>query len=299
MKTTAWKLAALAVALAVPAMAETPAVNFDQWVDAGALLQKARSDAKDGKAQYREYGPGRYGPAYRPPDRDCARFDFEPGGPSVSPTQTLRSTVYRQECRWVGDPRRGGYRDCWDRPGWTYAERATVEIAGPQPVHPWERQSFEVCLEGNWLSFHTIAAAYDYKVSGGGYYTLVPGKRVPMDPDPAGLTASDLVNAGTAFAMDVSDRWASYYAGETTRLHVALFKDVPGWRNDQVFEADVDFPAAGSYHVDFAGFKPKLEAGKSYYVKWGFKRLGKVSRPSFVKRGETGKTVFAPATAGL
>lgn len=48
--------------------------------------------------------------------------------------------------------------------------------------------------------------------------------------------------------------------------------------------------------VKFRGLE-ELEPGKDYYVKWGFKRVGKISKDKFVKRGKTDSITFSP-TAG-
>jgi hypothetical protein len=50
----------------------------------------------------------------------------------------------------------------------------------------------------------------------------------------------------------------------------------------------VDF---GSLIID------KLKTGKKYYVKWSFKRVGKISTEKQVDRGETTRVVYSPSSA--
>ncbi|MBI5244482.1 MAG: hypothetical protein HY922_12520 [Elusimicrobia bacterium] len=284
---------ALASALASAAYAETPVVDFDQGqIDVSKIVAGLKDDVKKDEAQIKDIRP-----AYTHATRDCVDFVFEPNGPSVSPQVWLQSTEYVQECSYHGNP---PTQHCWERPGFTHTERVQVEILNRQPVYPWEKEIVEVCLEGHWLSEYLLAAAYDYKVhERGGYITLTPGRRIPMNPDPAGIMAGNLVPSGAAFALGFDDRWASYYGGEQTSLKVALRENVPGWFDKTIVEKDISFPAAASYKVNFndylGEFNAKLKPGAKYYVKWGFKRLGSVSKPKFMDRGNTESVPFQPA----
>lgn len=291
--------AALAAALVVPAAldvrAQDPAVDFDRGAaSVGDIVRQAKASVKQDKAKVQDITG-----AYTRSERDCAQFVFEPHSPSVSEAVWLRSTEYVEECRYTpGHPDNGGgYRDCWERPRWTYRKKAQVEILNRQPVLPWERERFTVCLDGPWLDFDIDAAAYDYKVQGDneGRFTLVGGRKIPMDPDPAGIIAGIPANTGRGLSLEFSDRWHGHYAaqpGEQTVLHVELYREVPVWFDPKVAGGDLSFTPAASYKVDFSAFNPKLEPGRKYYVKWGFKRVGRISKSTLMKRGTTDKTEF-------
>lgn len=281
-----------ALAWTGPALAEGPALDFDRMnFSVKDIVSRAKAAAKADKTVVKPAHA-----ASRRAERDCAILAFEPNGPSRSEAVWLRSTEWIEECHWRGNPRDGGHYDCWERPGPTYRRQVQAEIAGRQPTLPWERETFEACLEGPWLSFYKISPAYEYQVreTSEGYWVLTPGRKIPTDPDPAGITAGALSNAGGSLVLDFADRWASYYgAGEQTQLHVELWRDVPNWFDPKLAEGDLTFNPAASYRVDFAQFNPKLEPGKKYYVKWGFKRIGRVSKPKYVKRGKTDSTTYA------
>ncbi|MEK7656887.1 MAG: hypothetical protein AAB412_03965, partial [Elusimicrobiota bacterium] len=233
--------------------------------------------------------------------RDCVRFAFGLEGAAVSEPAWLSSTEYIEECRNIpGNPREGGgHRDCWERPGFTHREKVQVKIEPRLPVFPWEREAVEVCLEGHWLDAYVVKGAYEYKISeAGGLFTLLPGKRLPMDPDSAGISAEAPLNHQRSLALSFKDKWASFYKGEKTLLKVALKQEVPGWFDTTIVEKEIPFPGADSYFVDFGSLIiDKLKTGKKYYVKWSFKRVGKISTEKQVDRGETTRVVYTPSSA--
>lgn len=278
---------------AAMARAEAPSLNFDQGVDIKAALDQARqSAAKDtAKVSAARVSATRY-------ETDCVRFTFAPDDAATSEAVWLRSTEWVEECHW-GDPRHGG-RQCWERPGYTYRERVQITLRDRKPLLPWESDTFRVCLQGPWLDIDDVATAYDYKVVNGGdrngHFVLAPTKKTPMKPDPAGIAAQSL---SSALALTLKDKWASYYAGEKVSFKLTLKKDVPNWFDPTLIEKEVVFAAADPYSVDlkaYAGeFSQKLEAGKKYYVKISFKRLGQVSKDSSVDIGETEHVEYRPA----
>ena len=289
---------ALAFALAASARAEAPSLDFDQSLDVSAVLGQAKEQAAESKEKIEAKSV--YGSSWRT-IRDCARLSFEPGDlRGVSEPVWLRSTEYIEECHPTGDPRYGGGQTCWERPGRTYQERVQVEILSREELRPWEREVVEVCLDGPWVSAYVIAGAHEYKVrENGGHVTLVPGRRIPMDPDEAGIAAKDPVYAGGGVSIEFADRWASYYHGEKTVLKAALIEEVPGWFDGKVVEKELSFDPADTYAVDFAQFRSEfqrqLRPGKKYYVQWSFKRVGQVSKPKQVNRGETGRVQIPQA----
>ncbi|UPT73281.1 MAG: hypothetical protein M0D55_15540 [Elusimicrobiota bacterium] len=286
-------LALSALLLAAPALAETPAVNFDQGIDASAILAGAKAAAKKDATVVSAMYPG--GRRTLP---DCVSVSFGANDPAASPTFELRSTEYVEECYQTGDPRHGGGRQCYERPGRTYHERASVTIRDRQPLLPWERDTFRVCLDGPWLSISEIETAYDYRlISGGNYngaYVVAPGKKVAQRPDPVGV----LGELDSAMAFTLKDRWASYYAGERIEIKWTLKKDVPNWFDPVIGEGSFSADAAPSYAADLSK-AGKLESGKSYYVEYSIRRLGKVSKDTWTKTLETPKVSRASLDLAL
>lgn len=288
MNTTRLTLAlALAASwIAAPALAETPAVNFDQGIDASAVLKDAKAAAKeDASVVETQYmGGSRTVP-------DCVTVSFGAADPAVSPAFELRSQEFVEECYQTGDPRYGGGRQCYERPGMSYQERASVTIQNRLPLLPWERDTFRVCLDGPWLTLDTLESAYDYRlISGGSYngnYIVAPGRKLAQRPDPVGV----LGELSPAMVLTLKDKWAAYYPGEKIEIKYALKKDVPNWFDPTIAEGTLLAASADSYAVDLS--KNKFESGKRYYVEYSIRRLGTVSTDSWTKTLETGKTPHA------
>ncbi|MFA6318829.1 MAG: hypothetical protein WC943_15580 [Elusimicrobiota bacterium] len=289
--------AVLALALSSQVRAEAPGLDFDQGIDASDVLKAAKQAAaqstiaKDApvSAMYRRY------------DRDCVNFTIRAADAPQTEAVWLRSTEWVQECHPSGP---NGSQTCYDRPGYTYRERASIAIRDRGEMFPWEFDSFDVCLEGPWLNIWARETSYEYKtVQGGTYdggYVLAPVKKIKMRPDPVGIVAQSFT---PRMVVSFKDKWASYYAGETTVLVLKLRKSVPGWFDATLLERELSFTAAETYAVDFmayAGeFSQKLEAGKPYYVEYSFKRLSKISTDKLQKVGETDKVSYQPAPAAL
>ncbi|MBI5883707.1 MAG: hypothetical protein HZB91_11460 [Elusimicrobia bacterium] len=300
MRRAALAIPAAAVALALssaPVFAGLPALDFDQGIDASDMLKAARAQAADSKVAK----DVAVRPLYRRYDRDCVKFTIGAKDAPQTESVWLRSTEWVQECHPTGP---NGSQNCYDRPGYTYREHASITIRNRGELFPWEYDSFDVCLEGPWLNIWNRETAYEYKtVQGGSYngdFVLAPVKKIQMKPDPTGVLAQSLSPQMTAV---FKDKWASYYAGETTVLVAALRKSVPGWFDATLVQKELSFPAADSYIVDFQAFakefSQKLEAGKSYYVEYSLKRIGKISKDKLVKVGESDKAVYQPAPAAL
>lgn len=284
MKTTRLTLTlAFVASLAAPVLAETSSVNFDQGIDASAILKQAKEAAKtDTKVVDAQYIGGRR------TVQDCVTVSFGANDPAVSPTFSLRSVEYIEECYQTGDPRNGGGRQCYERPGMSYHELASVTLQDRQPLLPWERDTFRVCLDGPWLSIYDIETAYDYRlISGGNYngrYVLAPGRKVAQRPDPVGV----LGELDPAMRLTLKDKWTSYYAGESIEIKYALKKHVENWFDPVVAEGSVTVPVAESYLVDLSK-SSGLQNGKSYYVEYSIRRIGKVSTDKFTRTLETNK----------
>ena len=285
----------MSVAFCGGAFAEEPNIDFDGGAAdiSGIVASMKAAEKPEGEADLKEIRIARR------TERDCVRFTFEPDGPEVSEAVWLRSTEYRRECHWVGDPRRGGRQECRDVPGRTYRERVQVELRERKTLYPWERESVAVCLDGNWLSIREVDLAHHYtSARSGGRYTLTAGEKKPMNPDRGGISAEAPAVSGDNLSVTFSDRWASYYAGESVVLSFRLKRVVEGWFDPTLVEKEVAFPAADFYRVDFAQFagefSESLKPGKKYYVEWGFKRVGRISKDAYIKRGDSPHGEYRP-----
>lgn len=287
-------LLALILSLSVPVLA-APSADFDAGVDSSAVLKAAKESAKKDATVVATYYPGG-----RRTVPDCVEFSFAPNDNPVSESVYLRSMEYIEECRPVGDPRNGGGQQCWERPGYSYSQRVQVTIRDRQPLLPWERDTFRVCLDGPWLYTDVLEAAYDYKlVSAGadnGNIIVAPTRKIAMRPDPVGV----LADLSGQFVLSFKDKWASYYQGETIVLKVKLRKEVKFWPDYTILEKEVALPVAEAYNLDLskflAEFSEKPSVGTNYYVQYSIKRVGKVSRDSFTKDLETARVSYAPAS---
>lgn len=291
---TKFLMAAVVAAVSVAAAHAAPSVDFDKGVDAKAFLSAAKTAAKEDKTDLKAAANKSRA------ERDCARFTFTPEGPTVSDSVWLRSTEYEEQCHQTGDPRHGGGRQCHEVPRWTHRERVQLELRNRQDLFPWENEIFEVCLEGRWLDLRSIRVAHDYRgTSSAGYYTLNAGARKAMDPDRNGIAAGAPAAQSKAVVVEFKDRWASYYAGEKVMIKAALRREVEGWFDPTLKEVELEFDAADAYSIDFNAyakdFSEALKPGKKYYVEWGFSRLGKVSKSTYMKVGDGPAGVYQPA----
>jgi hypothetical protein len=274
------RLAALAalVGLCAPAFASSPLPDLSE---AASAPPAAHASA---------IGGSRY-------DYDCVDVSFGASDPAASGAVTLRSQEWVTECVPVGgDPRRGGGgQQCWERPGFSYSRTVQVERLDAKPLLPWERDVFRVCLQGPWLDSRVQSAAYRYRLVDDGRLGRIAyqaGEKVATRPDPAGLSIAALT---PALSLTLNDRWASYYAGEAVKVHVELKKDA--FLSPTVSEFDLTMPTAQSYTLDLgrqAG--SAVKAGKKYFARLSFQRVGAVSNADRVKLGDTAKVEYRPAS---
>lgn len=295
-------------ALAAQASAQ---VDFDRGVNTKLFAEKAAA----------ELPVARPVPGFSHYSRDCARFAFGPAdGDQVSDRLWLRSTEYIQECRtdyvqqchtvMVPGPNHTQVpqqqcqtvpvQHCWERPGMTWSQTAQVKVLA-RKLLPWERESFDVCLEGPWANFYVNEAAYKYSVGRQGnydaLYELAPQYKVPMAADENGLGYVDFSYSDGKFNFKVSDRWAKEYAGEKVAIKVDLYSE--GWWvfNGYKGSKEFTFDAAGEYAMTFDEKdleKPASDdrsedfrGAKKYFLKWGFRRVGAISKNDFVKKDKT------------
>ena len=268
-------------------------INFDKGADVKGALGQA---AEVAVPQVKYPGFSRY-------SRDCSRFTFDASGAEATSARVmLASTEYVQECRpsgghYVPGPNGGpgsyvpGPQNCWERPGQTWRQSAQVHIAA-RALLPWENESFEVCMEGPWLTLNPLNAAYKYNVGQtGGYdtlFSLTPQYKTAMKPDVNGvnMTAFSYDPASKRFKVSLADKWAKAYAGEKVAVKIELKRDVANWFDSSLGSKEFSFDAAPGYELDFAA--ADLDRGaKKYYLKWSFKRVGKLSKDSWMEKGET------------
>ena len=276
-------------------------VKFDQGVDVtSALSQAAETKTPEVKS-----------PRFTSYTRDCSRFTFDAtGAAATSDKVSLASTEYVQECHNTGgyyvpgpNGQPGhyvpGHQNCYERPGQTWRQSAQVRIAA-RALLPWENETFEVCLEGPWLRLNTVDAAYKYTVTETGHFDvlfdLAPQHKVAMKPDPNGvnMTAFSYDPATKKFKVSLADKWGSEYAGEKLAVKVELKRDVANWFDSALGSKEFTFDAARGYDFEFSA--PELDKGvKKYYLKWGFRRVGKLSRDAYMEKGETIRLELASA----
>lgn len=292
--------AVLTAALPLMAAAETPAVNFDQGVDVSAVLTQARQASAQAALPPVAAVP-MYGVGY---DRDCHTFSFGADGTTVSEAVWLESLEWEEDCDWAGDPRYGGGRHCWRRPGYRYQQEVQVSLTERKPLLPWESDNFRVCLSGPWLDIDQEDSAYEYKVIAGGdrngRFKVSPLKRQLMKPDASGITPE----LSSGLALTLKDKWSSYYSGESIAFKLTLKRDIPNWFDPTLLQREFTFQTASSYQVDFkalaSALSEKLKPGQKYYVEVSFKRpAGKVSKPDMVKGSESEHVPYQQGSAAV
>ena len=287
-------------------------VNFDQGVD----LKGAIDQAVSAPVQL----PEAKGQRFSHYTRDCSRFTFDAtGAEATSEKVSLSSTEYVEVCHHTGGGihGEGGGPVCFERPGMTWRQAAQVHIAA-RTLLPWERETFEVCMEGPWMNLSVVDAAYKYSVTKAGDYdtlfNLVPQNRIAMKPDLDGINvaAFSYDKETRKFKLSLSDKWAKEYAGEKTALTIEVYKDINNWFDGYNGKGEFTLDAAASYELAFGlddlkmpeppnhdfdhhgghDYKGADDRGsKNYYVKWGFKREGKLSKDTFMKKGETSRVI--------
>lgn len=280
----------LFLALSPAAWAQTPALES---ADARALLGELRS------AHAPELGP--VAPAFQRTERDCATFVFREDAPALSQPVTLVSREYREECHY--GPR--GERWCREVPHWTERRQVRVEVAGRGKMLPWERDVFEVCLYGRWLSASVVDGSHEYAIDADGWGGLVRARalrKARSKPDFAGLMAERFAydDSSKNFVLELRDRWPEHYQGERVGLSFELKRQRDNWFDETVLKKELSLPTAAAYTLKLADFigelSGTLKSGKDYYLKWRFRRLGQVSSDKWVPERETEKAAYRGPT---
>ena len=236
--------------------------------------------------------------------RDCVRFTF---GPEDSGALTqkiyLRSTESNTVCHTVMQPGPNGtqvpVQHCYEQPGMTWTRYGQIKM-GDRKLFPWERESFDMCLQGPWLELYVNAAGYRYTAERQGstydtLFVLTPHEKAAMKADADGVNYADFSFSDGKFVFKASDKWAKEYAGEKVAIKVELYRDNALFFDTFKGEKEFIFDAAEGYEMAFTEedlAKPEadndpMRGAKKYFLKWGFKRLGSISKDNFVKKDKT------------
>jgi hypothetical protein len=236
--------------------------------------------------------------------RDCARWTFGPSDNEIiSERVRLYSQEYVEECYYTPSGPNGQLVEhCYNRPGASWRQSGQISIK-PRKLLVWEQETFEVCLEGPWMDLYQHEVAYKYAVDRKGHYDVLfvlnPLYKIQTDPDINGLQFVEFTYNETAktFKLNVNDIWAKDYAGEKVLIKAELRRDIPFWFDSSLGKREFLLDVAPNYEIvidpkqlvnreaDFNDIKAAKV--KKYYVKWGFKRIGKLSKDTFMKKGDT------------
>lgn len=146
------KLIILAACFGLTSAAVAATVNFDQGIDIKSVVKAAA----DSEVQVPE---ARF-PTIENITRDCKKIVFGANDPLTSPVVLLKSEEYGRDCENMGPP---VYQIC--RPySREYSAESKVVITAPRTLQPGQKEVFEVCLWGSYLSLKQVSPAYKYSV---------------------------------------------------------------------------------------------------------------------------------------
>lgn len=227
--------------------------------------------------------------------RDCEMVYFrsaDAGGGQSSGRIKLESVYTEKDC-----PSGGDLLNCEDREGERLRADAEVRMA-PRQLYPWETESVDVCLKGKELTVSPWNVSYEYSVSrtdenGATVYTLTPGARKPSHPDPKGLSTQGYALSGGVYSVTFLDKWAREYSGEKVMIELQLWSKASLWRPAKlVGSVERTFDSAGEYVLSFSAADISGDPDeKEHYLSWGFRRIGSVSLPVFVRVREELKRI--------
>ncbi len=153
-------------------------VNFDQGVDVKAAVNDAVvSEIKLPAAKFSQLVDI---------TRDCKKITFGAADPLTSAEYPLTSIETTQECQNTGTP---AGQICFPNTRRHY-ELAKIAITQPRELKPDQKEVFEVCLWGSFLSLKLVSPAYNYSVNRVlSTFELTPkGAAQPASADDKGLT---------------------------------------------------------------------------------------------------------------
>jgi hypothetical protein len=288
---------ALAMACACPVLAAEPAGDFTRGFSLEAALSGAPASPEAGRPSVQQFL------SKLRATRDCKFITFKAEDPLVSNPVSLTSYVFEKVCEEYQDG-----RHCFEKLLRKEHRKISVELTGSRTALPWERDVFGVCLEDTAISAEVAEGSHKYKLikKPGLPETRIEAfaeAKIAAAPAPSAITAGNLqLSEGPAgLTLELKDKWGAAYAAfsaERTVLKLTLKQDNPAWFDGVVLEKELELAPDGNYKIDFAQlaseFRRPLEAGRLYYVKWGFSRKGEISKKDFVHGGETPRTVFLP-----
>ena len=146
------KIASLAFILAFVQIAGAE-INFNQSVDVTAAINSAKaSDAVIPAVRF---------PVLVNSTRDCKKITFTATDPLTSPAVSLASREEYQDCQnmgpYVGQVCFPSYQN--------YSANAQVVVTQPRELKPGQKEVFEVCLWGSFLSMKPVSTVYKYSVN--------------------------------------------------------------------------------------------------------------------------------------
>ena len=220
--------------------------------------------------------------------RDCEMVYFRSAGAGQSSGRIKLESVYKEkDC-----PSGGDLLNCEEREGQRLRADAEVRMA-PRQLYPWETESVDVCLKGKDLTVSPWNVSYEYSVSrteenGVAVYTLIPGARKPSHPDPRGLAARGYSLSDGMYSVTFTDKWAREYSGEKVMIELQLWRKASPLRPAKLLgSVERKLDVAGEYVLSFGAADISGNPGKGeHYLSWGFRRIGSVSLPVFVRGSE-------------
>ncbi|MFH2203477.1 MAG: hypothetical protein ABIJ96_10205 [Elusimicrobiota bacterium] len=137
--------------------AAEPNINFDQGsIDVKAVVKQARKTAAAAPAGFQTAGMiSRW-------TRDCEDITFKEGDGPLSEMKFLKATIYEQRCQNI--PPAG--QICHEIPYRSETRQVRIRIEGRGPLAAGEKEVFQVCLDGWFLSARTRQSQlkYDFKL---------------------------------------------------------------------------------------------------------------------------------------
>ncbi|MCX5791500.1 MAG: hypothetical protein NTY45_04670 [Elusimicrobia bacterium] len=146
------KIASLAVILAFAQLAGAQ-INFDKGVDVKSAISSAKaSEAVIPEARF---------PMVTDITRDCKKITFTAADSLTSPLVSLVSRETGQDCQNMGYP----VGQICTPTFRNYRAEAQIVVTQPRELKPEQKEVFEVCLWGSFLSMKPVSTVYKYSVN--------------------------------------------------------------------------------------------------------------------------------------
>lgn len=232
---------------------------------------------------------------------DCRKVRFVANGATLSQPIRLESRFYQERCRRDSE----GDRRCEEIYVGSERRNVTLRVEGRGQMLPWEEDVFNVCLSGTQLDVKAAEASHEYRFGmpdmRKDLIVATAGDKLPTNPDPDGIRLESFSTDAQVFNAAFSDRWAHYYRGEETVLSLEVRQDNRLWTDETIAKKVVHLTAQDSYSIKLADmeFSKLPEAGKKYFLKWSFQRLGRVSKPTIMGERQTIAVELGRSTSAL